>query len=98
MLFLPLLALMAARLDNETTVPISQFVAVTAGLAGSIIVLVKPHWALAVFLPAVYIAWTKRSLKPLFAAEFVTIGAVAVTYLSAVLVLYPNSSSQCTRC
>lgn len=90
MLFMPLLALMAARLQNEPKVAISPFVAVVAGLAGSIIVLVKPHWALAVFLPAIHIAWTKRSFRPLLAAEFITIGVVAVAYLTAVLVHYPE--------
>lgn len=90
MLFLPLMALMAVRLRNEPKNPIPLIVAVIAGMAGSIIVLVKPHWALAVLLPAIHIAWTKRSVRPLFAPEYVTIGVIAVTYLTAVLVLYPE--------
>lgn len=89
-LFLPLLALMAWRCQPLGTDDIPSWIALLAGLSGSVMILVKPHWALAVLLPAISIAWSKRSPAELFRIEFVAIGVIATGYLASVLVLHPE--------
>ncbi|WP_136657951.1 hypothetical protein [Nitratireductor sp. XY-223] len=90
MLFLPLLSLQAWRLVENPQNPVPAAVALIAGLAGSVIVLIKPHWALAVLLPALYVAWKRRSLRQIFRLEYWVIGLMAVGYLASVLVVYPE--------
>jgi 4-amino-4-deoxy-L-arabinose transferase-like glycosyltransferase len=49
------------------------WLAVAAGLCGSMIVLVKPYYAIMIVVPALYVAWRKRSVRWLFTAEYWTI-------------------------
>jgi len=89
-LFLPLLVLMAWRVaPTEGRTP-SLLTATLAGLSGSILVLVKPYYAVVVLVPALYVAWRRRSIRPLFAAEYWMIGLICVAYLLAVLHFYPE--------
>ena len=90
MLFIPFLVLQAWRGAEGRNGEIPITIAVFAGLCGSVMLLVKPHWALAIVLPAAFVAWKQRSLFSLFRAEFWVIGAIALGYLLAVLVLYPE--------
>ncbi|SFN57282.1 hypothetical protein SAMN03159463_00032 [Mesorhizobium sp. NFR06] len=89
-LFLPVLVLTAWRAAPiEGRVP-SVPTAVVAGLSGSVLVLVKPYYALVVLVPALYAAWSRRSIRTLFAVEYWAIGLVCVAYLVAVLHFYPE--------
>ncbi|TPJ35147.1 hypothetical protein FJ418_09500 [Mesorhizobium sp. B2-8-3] len=89
-LFLPLLMLTAWRAAPiDGRVP-SLPVALLAGLSGSILVLVKPYYALAVLVPALYAAWSSRSIRTLFAVEYWVIGLLCVAYLVAVQHFYPE--------
>lgn len=90
MLFLPLLALMAWRSQQRGANQVPVWIALVTGVAASIMILVKPHWALAVLLPAIFIARSKRSLAELFRIEFVAIGVIATGYLASVLVIHPE--------
>ncbi|RWM10295.1 MAG: hypothetical protein E5X80_07585 [Mesorhizobium sp.] len=89
-LLLPLLVLTAWRaapIEGRTP---SLPIAALAGLSGSVLVMVKPYYALVVLAPALYVAWRRRSIWPLFAPEYWVIGLVCVAYLLAVLHFYPE--------
>ncbi len=87
---LPLLAVIAwrSREDGQNRPPLG--LAALAGLAGSVMILIKPHWALAIALPALWTAVSRRSPAALFNLEFVIVGAVASLYLLAVLTVHPQ--------
>jgi hypothetical protein len=89
-LFLPLLAVMAWRLHETDQNSVPAIVAIVAGIAGSIMILVKPHWVLAIILPAIYIAVSRRSLRSVFNVEYFVIGAIALAYLASVVAVYPD--------
>ncbi|TGP51654.1 hypothetical protein EN873_18600 [bacterium M00.F.Ca.ET.230.01.1.1] len=89
-LLLPLLVLMAWRaapIEGRTP---SLPVAMLAGLGGSVLVMVKPYYALVVLVPALYVAWRRRSIWPLFAPEYWVIGVACIAYLLTVLYFYPQ--------
>ncbi|WP_112097223.1 hypothetical protein [Mesorhizobium hawassense] len=89
-LLLPLLVLTAWRAAPiEGRVP-SVPAAVLAGLGGSVLVLVKPYYALVVLVPALYAAWSRRSIRTLFAIEYWVIGLLCVAYAVAVQHFYPE--------
>ncbi|TPI43378.1 glycosyltransferase family 39 protein [Mesorhizobium sp. B3-1-6] len=89
-LFLPLLVLMAWRAAPANETRPSLLVAVLAGLGGSVLLLVKPYYALVVFVPALYVAWRRRSILPLLAVEYWVIGLICVAYAVAVMLCYPE--------
>ncbi|WP_156913468.1 hypothetical protein [Mesorhizobium sp. WSM3224] len=89
-LFLPLLVLTAWRAAPiEGRVP-SLWTAVLAGLGGSVLVLVKPYYAVVVLVPALYAAWNRRSIRTLLAMEYWVIGLVCAAYVVAVQHFYPE--------
>ena len=61
-----------------------------AGICGSVLLLVKPHYALMILLPVAFICWRHRSLRPLLAVEHWVIGAICLGYLAAVLLIHPE--------
>lgn len=89
-LLLPLLALMAWRAGGDRPSEPQWWLAALAGLSGSVMVLVKPYYAVMILAPALYVAWRRRSIRPLFAIEYWVIGIACVVYLAAVLRLYPE--------
>lgn len=89
-LFLPLLVLTAWRAAPIEGREPSLQMAVLAGLSGSVLVLVKPYYALVVLVPALYAAWCRRSIRTLFAVEYWVIGLVCVAYVVAVEHFYPE--------
>ena len=88
-LFLPLLALLAWRAKPDGAAP-GVGLAMLAGTSGSVLLLVKPYYALMVLLPAIFIAWRRRSLQPILAIEMWVIGFICTAYLVAVTLLYPE--------
>lgn len=93
-LLAPLLVLTAWRIPAHKRGQPSWRLAVAAGLAGGVIVLVKPFYVLAIVAPALYLAWRKRSLRPLFGIEYWSAASVCVAYLGALLWAYPNFFSE----
>lgn len=89
-LFLPMLVLMAwrARLDGSTRPGIG--IALVAGLSGSVLLLVKPHYAVMIIVPTLLTCWRHRSLRPIVAVEHWAIGAICTAYLAAVLLIHPE--------
>ncbi len=88
-LFLPLLALTAwrARGDAVAVTPTAG-IAALAGLCGSVLVLVKPYYALMVLAPALFVALRQRSVRPLLAPEYWAIGAACAAYLALVAIFH----------
>lgn len=91
-LLLPLLVLMAWRASGTVERP-GLGISLAAGLAGSIIVLVKPYYAVMILVPALWVAWRRRTVLSLFAPEYLVIGLVSVAYLAAVLTFHPEFMS-----
>ena len=89
-LLLPLLVLMAWRVTADADDQPGLALAILAGLCGSVIVLVKPYYAVVILVPALYVAWRRGGLRWLFTPEYWTIGLVCVAYLAAVMQLYPE--------
>ena len=89
-LLLPLLALTAWRAEPPEGRAPSLWMAIFAGLCGSVLVLVKPYYAMVVLVPALYAAWRRRSIRPLLAVEYWVIGLVCVAYVVAVQHFYPE--------
>ena len=89
-LLLPLLTLLAWRIKASNDRQPGVWLAVAAGLCGSMIVLVKPYYAIMIVVPALYVAWRKRSVRWLFTAEYWTILCVCALYLAAAMLIYPE--------
>ncbi len=87
-LFLPMAALMAWRASG-TGRP-GAGLAATVGLAGSMLLLVKPYYALMVLAPPLVACARHRSLRPLLTIEHVVIGGVCMAYLAAVAIFHPD--------
>lgn len=88
-LLLPLIALIAWRAEKPDD-KIGLVWPVLAGLSGSVIVLVKPYYALMILLPVLWIAWKRRSLTIFLSPELWIIGLLSVAYLAAVTIIYPE--------
>ena len=88
--FLPLLALTAwrARVDAQTRP--GYGLAALVGASGSVLLLVKPHYAVMVLAPALFVCWRQGSLRPILALEYWVIGSVCTTYLATVLIVHPE--------
>ncbi|MDX8480579.1 hypothetical protein RFN28_19230 [Mesorhizobium sp. VK24D] len=89
-LFLPLLALHAWRARRDAEAEPGAGIAALAGLCGSILLLVKPYYAVMVLASALLVAARRRSLKPIFAPEHWVIGGICVAYLVAVILIHPE--------
>ncbi|QKC93612.1 hypothetical protein EB231_01970 [Mesorhizobium sp. NZP2298] len=90
MLFMPMLFLMMWRIERRPDAPVPLGLAVAVGLAGSVLLLVKPHWATGIVLPYLFIAWRKRSLMACLTAENVVIFMVCAAYLVGVYLWFPD--------
>lgn len=93
-LLLPLLVMSAWRATPEAPYAPSLLSAILAGVSASVIVLVKPYYALLVIVAALYVAGRLRSLRPLFSPEYLVAAAISVAYLVAVLVFHPEFMDQ----
>lgn len=89
-LFMPLLALHAWRAQKEARAQPGFWIAALAGLSGSVLVLIKPYYAVMVLAPALLVAVRGRNLRPVFALEHWVIGGVCVAYLEAVTLIHPE--------
>ncbi|MCA0015512.1 hypothetical protein LB561_29695 [Mesorhizobium sp. B292B1B] len=90
MLFMPMLFLMMWRSNDSPGQHIPFALAFAVGLAASVLLLVKPHWALGIALPYLVIAWRKRSLMACLTVENIVIGAICTTYLASVRIWFPE--------
>jgi hypothetical protein len=88
MLFMPMLFLMMWRADSDVRPPLG--LAVLVGLAASVLMMVKPHWALGIALPYLVICWRRHSVLACVTVENVVIGVVCASYLALALLFFPE--------
>ncbi|WP_036289925.1 hypothetical protein [Methylosinus sp. PW1] len=81
---LPLLAALA-----EERAPAPRLARLVAGLCGGLAVAMKPHFILAIILPALALAWRERSARALLRAELVAAALAAVVAIGATLIAFP---------
>ncbi len=86
---LPLLAVIAARADADRSRRIRPWIAVLAGIGGMIVLGIKPHYGLAILLPALHAAWRRRSPAPVLALEMWVAGGLFVVYVACVWWITP---------
>lgn len=84
---LPWLALQCARQRTPDFVAGSHFERFVAGLGAGVVVMVKPpHFALALMLPSLCLAFQRRSVKPLFVMENLLGAGAVAAYIAAIAV------------
>ncbi len=83
---LPLLVTLAARAEGRSP---TLFAVFAAGIGAGLSVTIKPHFALAVALPVLWLAWHRRSWRSIFAPEAGLAALIAVVYVAIVFVAFP---------
>jgi hypothetical protein len=86
-LFLPWLATAAVRAKGAAPDLVTM---IAAGVGGGLVVIIKPHFAAAIFFTAATAAWSARSWRPLFAFENWIVAALLALYTAFVAVVYPQ--------
>jgi hypothetical protein len=88
---LPFLALMAVRAMDRGA---AASVAVAAGFAGGLAMVLKPHLALGVGAAGLTLLAHRRSLRPLLLPENVTAGLIAAAYVAGIALFFPRYISE----
>ncbi|TIS89443.1 MAG: hypothetical protein E5W89_15400 [Mesorhizobium sp.] len=84
---LPWLALQCARQRMPDFATGTLFERIMAGLGAGVVVMVKPpHFALALILPSLCLAFQRRSPKPLFVVENLLGATIATAYVTSIVV------------
>jgi hypothetical protein len=83
---LPLVVCLALRATGIRPRPL---VWILAGLAGGFMLAIKPHFALPILMAALYVAWRRRSLGPVFAPEMWVAGLAFAVFCAATVIFYP---------
>ena len=88
---MPMLAVYAARANGKEVSPLVAFL---VGLGGGVTVSIKPHFALALIFPLLFMLWRARSswrgvLRVAFAPENIAVLIVGGLYLASVLICFP---------
>ena len=82
----PLLAIYAVRSEGRR-VPVAE--AIAAGIAGGLVICIKPHFALAALVPLFYVLARRRSMLPVLGIENVAILVAVLAYVALVVERYP---------
>jgi hypothetical protein len=83
---LPLVVCLALR---ATGIRPSALVWIIAGIAGGFMLAIKPHFALPILAAVLYVAWHRRSIRPIFAPEMWLAGAIFLAFLGSIYLFYP---------
>jgi hypothetical protein len=84
---LPMLVVMGIRASERTVGALS---AMLAGLGGGLMVAIRPHYAMALGLAALYVAWRRGLRSSALFPEFYAAGLVCVAYLVATFLFFPS--------
>ena len=88
---LPWIALQCARQRNPDFEAGSRPERILAGLGAAAVVMVKPpHFALALVLPSLWLALSRRSVKPLFVAENLVGATIVTAYVAYIAIFDPE--------
>ena len=85
---LPFLALVAAR--AQTQYRPSLRLCLFIGTMASVLIILKPHYALGFGLVLCYLAWQRRDLRLLFVPEACAIAIMVIAYAGTVYLAYPD--------
>lgn len=88
-LFLPMVALVAWRASETARSKPSISLAIVVGLCASVLLLVKPYYAVVPLTLSLYLTWRRRDLRSFFTPENWTMGFICIGYLGAVWLAYP---------
>jgi hypothetical protein len=84
---LPMLVVMGIRASERTVGALS---ATIAGLGGGLMVAIRPHYAVALGLAAVCVAWRRGFRSSALFPEFYAAGLVCFAYLVAIFLFFPS--------
>lgn len=84
---LPMLAVLAVE---ERHKPLPRAARILAGVGAGAAMAFKPHFALAIALPALAIVWRERSLRALWREEVWAAGLAVLLYAAGVAVCFPS--------
>ena len=84
---IPILTALAVRAQGETPALWQRLV---AGVGGGLSMAIKPHFALAILMPAIYAAAKTRSWRPILGLENVVAGIVVLGFWATVAVVFPQ--------
>jgi hypothetical protein len=84
---LPMLVVMGIRASGRRVGALS---ATVAGLGGGLMVAIRPHYAAALGLAALYVAWRRGLRSSALFPEFYAAGLVCVAYLVAAFLFFPS--------
>lgn len=84
---IPILAAFAVRAKGEAPTLKQQLI---AGVGGGLTMAIKPHFALAILMPAIYVAAKTRSLRPIVTLENIVAGLVVLGFWAMVVVVFPQ--------
>lgn len=87
-LLLPLIVLAAWRAQGRPDAPQSRHW-LAAGLAGGVMTLVKPYYAVIVIAAAAYIAVRRGTWRAFLLPEFVIAGVMSIAYMAVFYAAYP---------
>jgi hypothetical protein len=88
--FLPFTVLVAWRATVKPRSELTPGLTLAVGLCASLLLLVKPYYAVVPFALSAHAAWRRRDLSLLFTPENMTIGVVCLAYLASVWYLHPE--------
>ncbi len=88
-LLLPLIALAAWRCRPGNDRP-PFWLALAAGLCGSVIVILKPHFVVVVVASGLFAAWRRRNWRRLFDPEYCSAAALTLGYVALVVLAFPE--------
>ena len=86
---LPMLAASAVRAVRGNGGKPGRWEAIAAGMGGGLAMAIKPHFALALLLPALGVAWRRRSVAPLLSTENFVAGGIVAGFWSLSAWLFP---------
>jgi hypothetical protein len=84
---IPMLAALAVRAHGEAPAFWQRLI---AGVGGGLAMAIKPHFALAILVPAIYAAAKARSWRPIVALENIVAGTVVLGFWAMVALLFPR--------
>ena len=84
---LPMLIVAVARDAHRQLAPATV---IAAGALASVIMVIKPYYALAFLFPYLYLAFRQRSMRVLFAPEVIAAAVLVIGYGIVTLTLFPE--------
>lgn len=84
---LPMLVVMGVRAAKRS---VGGFSAIIAGLGGGLMVVIRPHYAVALGLAAVYVVWRRGLWSAALFPELYVPGLVCIVYIASVMLYFPS--------